>query len=589
MYNSKLRMTIIITLLVGHAVFASVPAPHFRRPQLPYFMQSMNFQSLRMRVMNGQYIGMIPDRYADLIINPAYINFISTRSLYIDFTDPGLPAFSSTPLLSTNAYNDGHFVRPGWYSFTRLNSMDVKPHYNFAALLPVTNRIHIGFSHRLLFDYGPYLKQHQHTVWTTKNNYSTINPQLMRLEVNRNQQTITGSITELIAGLKLSSRLYTGLRLGHYLYRQDGNMFNSKWGNFPHNSFADLDNDKLSTDGDHLETGLGLMFRITQSLLVGAYGAFTVGDGQYSVSAQDTSNYWQEDVPDTVYYHRNHFLITSQQKSKSVSHKPSFSIMIEWKPNSVFTLRSAFIYTRLNNELTGSIVAQDTSNRDQTYDERDNNVYYFRRQQNEGFGISWLSGNGDETTKSISCFISAIYHPNQNWTLFSGLHIQRQNYHYEIDESSSNENGNLTTFSLYKPETIKTRYFDDKKYSIYASGNRFTASLPVGLFAHIYHGFSIIIGTDVVISIAKSDASGELLYFKKSNQYWENENLVVNDQEENRLEKFSSQAPKIFDRSTHNYIGFQYTHPSGTTFYVKSAGGELFNSTKWVFGFEYAW
>ena len=263
--------------------------------------------------------------------------------------------------------------------------------------------------------------------------------------------------------------------------------------------------------------------------------------------------------------------------------------MIEWKPNSVFTLRSAFIYTRLNNELTGSIVAQDTSNRDQTYDERDNNVYYFRRQQNEGFGISWLSGNGDETTKSISCFISAIYHPNQNWTLFSGLHIQRQNYHYEIDESSSNENGNLTTFSLYKPETIKTRYFDDKKYSIYASGNRFTASLPVGLFAHIYHGFSIIIGTDVVISIAKSDASGELLYFKKSNQYWENENLVVNDQEENRLEKFSSQAPKIFDRSTHNYIGFQYTHPSGTTFYVKSAGGELFNSTKWVFGFEYAW
>ncbi|MBN2012211.1 hypothetical protein JW960_22975 [candidate division KSB1 bacterium] len=588
-HRRYLCFTWIFLFFVGSA-FASVPTSQLQEPAIPFYMQSMNFQTVRMQIFGVHYSGMVDDKYSDLIVNPAYINAITQKYFYIDFASPDQIDIITTPLLSTQPYTDSYFVRPSWYGSTSYNTIDTNPHYNFAMLLPLSNRLKVGIFHRLIFDYGPFLMEQSYTDWAGASRGDSYynnneNAELKRLEVDDNQQTVKGSQSEIIVGINLTSRLDLGLRLGHYIYRQDGDLYDSKWGYFPHNSFADLNEDDLNVDGNQYESGLGILLHPNDNFTVSAYGGITTGDGDRATAVLDTSHSWSERDTDPRYYSFSHSYMTSRSGSDIDSKKPKFTLSVEWKLKESLKLRSAYSYTKLNNDFSGTIMANDTSNSDQTYDDWDNSSYHFRRVQSEDFSQTSLTSAGEETSEVMSWYISLIYQPDENWTLFGGLHFQKQHYHYEIDEFSTNENGSFTMYSLYNPGTSQSYYFDDKRYTIESNSDRFVCSAPIGLFARVYNGFSLIIGTDIVLSLSEDKSTADLLYSTKHQQKWSNGNLTVDDLEENRLERFNSQEPKIFTRTKNNYFGFVYAHKSGINFYVKT-GGDLFTSNTWTFGFE---
>lgn len=588
MYLKKRIIFTVMMCCFVYSTFAQVPALQFKKPEIPYFMESMDFQSVRMQIFSTHYSGLVTDKYSDLNWNPASINQIDKKYFYIDFTKPNNSPVNRMPSLSSDAYSDNYFVRPSWYSSTSYNSVDYTPVYNAAILLPLSERLKIGVFHRLVFDYSPFLmkRSYSYSAAPTGGLPYTDDYELKRLEAEDNQQTTVGSQTQVIVGLDLFTKLDIGLLLGHYLYRQDGELYDSEWGYFPHQSFADLNKDKLEVNGDQYEIGIGGLYHLSDEISIGAYIGQTIGDGKRMVTESDTSDNWTERDTDPDYYNFSHSYLTSQSNSDVDSDRPKFTLMFEWKLKDDLKLRSSFSYIQLNSDFSGNIAARDTSNGERTYDQYVNsNLYAFRKQKTESFRYTSLTGNGKERSEIINGYVSLIYQPTPEWTLFGGFYLLKQNYHFQADEQSTNKNGSFNLYTLWDPGSNKSYYIDDKRYLVKSDRNLLIGSIPIGLFAEIYKGFSIIIGTDLVMSYTENESSSDLLYKSKLQQKWENGSQTVDDLEENRRERFISQEPKLLTRTTNTYLGFQYRHTSGMNFYVK-ASDDLFSFGKWGFGFE---
>jgi hypothetical protein len=181
-----------------------------------------------------------------------------------------------------------------------------------------------------------------------------------------------------------------------------------------------------------------------------------------------------------------------------------------------------------------------------------------------------------------------IYAPRRDWSLFGGVQIQRRSFQQKVDESSDYTSHAWRGYSIYRPETYREYSVHEKIYSFEAHYTEWSVFLPIGLRARVVKGLYVILGTDLELSLTDQDSKGRVLYPKRITRKWEDDGLVVEDEEFDRYEEYRSDPAKDFARTLGHRFGITYEHPSGAKLYIRSFG-DVFHSENWALGFEMNW
>jgi len=590
--RNRISLIIAIALLgCSVSISADVPSPETRNPAVPYFMRSMEFQTLQTLIFSPQYAGMVRDSYADLLWNPAFICGQKEKSVYFDL-NLGRGASSADLLPVDPSYYSGNYiVAPRWYSQTTINTMNVDPHYNVAALIPLHPKWTLGLFNRALFDYGPFRSTlyWEENRWgaAADNKYFDTQYELQRLEIDDNQQTIFGIQNEAILGYSLSKKLDLAFRLGHYLYDRDGTLYDSKWGVYPHNTFGDLNDEALEINGHHIEAGLGITYHIDDKTRIGLYWGWMNGSSSETTTSRDTSCSWSERDTNTKYYDEDHYELNSSNIYESDATRPRFTLTFEREVNSNFTFRSFLSGSWANTDISGKTASWDTTCGEYTYDYYSGS-YYFRKHTFHGGLKSSLSGTGEERSSQWKWFASLIWTPGESWAAFGGIQIQYETFCQKFEELSDYRTHNWNKYTIYAPESDETIYTHDKVYAFDSESKIWSVFLPIGIKAKLAKGLSLLVGTDMIMTLTDGKSNGALLYPERITQKWQDENLIVEDLEINRYEEYHSQPAKEFDRTIYHHFGLMYEHPSGVCVFFRSSG-EVLDTANWAMGFSYNW
>lgn len=574
-------------------ILSDVPYPRIHPPNIPYFLESIEFQTMQMNIFPQRVSGMVMDVYSDLQWNPAYILKHTGKSVYFDFNPQIGKSIYTIPLVTLyqnyNEYSTDLMVLPRWYSTSSVNTLQTTPIYNFSTLLAVNSRLSIGFINRSLFDYGPFRSSsYQYWEMISLGDYAadaSLEPK--RMEVDENQQIVFGNQSEVILGYKLVEKIDLGFRIGHYIFNSEGNLYDSKWAMYPHSSYADLNDETLDIYGDHLELGIGLLYKFGSKTQFGIYAGVNNGSGTEEIASLDTADSWSEKDTDPTYYLISEYYLNSKDSYTSTGKKPNITFTFERKLSNDFVIRSFLYSSKSNIDITGSVSSADTTYGDRTYDvwDRDTEQYYFQRVESHGSRESGLDGSGEEKKNQWKWFISLIYAPEGLWSAFVGIQIQSYVLSQTFEENSDYFRHNWSNYTGFVSKNYRWYNKQVKYYSVERNFEELSLLLPLGLKAKVTRGLNIILGTHVSLSFQDQNAKGKVLYAERITRRWVNGTLVVNDEEYDRYEEYNSNPEKVFNHTVGHSFGITYDHPSGAKLFFRS-GGDIFNTANWGLGFE---
>lgn len=594
-YRKSILLICSIILAVS-GTLADVPPPRLHRPDIPYFMESMRFQTVEMRIFAPEVSGMVMDPYSDLHWNPALVLSETETSLYLDFNPQvDIPAFAFpmfTLYRSYYRYSTEYMVLPRWYPNTSVNTVDTRPLYNVAGLAALTPRLSIGFINRSLFDYGPFRSAYRQ-YYGFRADFALgasfpaeLEPE--RLEVDNNQQKVIGTQSEFLVGFKLSEKLDLGLRLGHYVYDREGTLYNSKWATYPHSSFANLDDESLDISGNHVETGIGLMYRLSDNTLLGIYGGFLNGNGTEKIASLDTADSWWERDTNPDYYRISEYLMDSEESYSSSGKRRNLTLTLERHVSPNFTFRSFLSASWRKSDISGSVASSDTS-----YGDRGGEVWDWRtdreydRRESHSSREGGLSGSGDENENRWKLFASLIYAPGESWSAFGGIQVRYHTIDRSFDETSDYMSHSWEKYTVPGSVEYRYHYTHDKIYTVKENHKKWSVFLPIAVKAKVVSGLFVILGTDLSLTLTDENSEGRLLYPERMTRRWENGTLTVEDIETDRYEEYRSDPAKGFSRSIEQRFGLVYEHPTGAKLFVRSLG-DILHTANWALGFEIA-
>jgi hypothetical protein len=595
----KKRILGLAMCILALPATAEVPSARLRTPNVPNFLQSMEFQTVQMQVFPAEVSGMIPDAYSDLMWNPAFLAGLTKKSAYLDFhsmTQSPLFAGQGTGIQTVNyrTYGDEQLAAR-WAPQTSIYSVQIVPLYDFGILLPVGPKIAIGIFNRTVFDYGPFLQAMSGggKAWDEAADYNsrfpggaTLVPQ--RMEADENQQTVLGNQLEASAAVRLSGTLDLGVRLGYMTYNRHGDLLNDRWANYPHASFGDLEDESLKISGHHFEAGAGLMVRPNSTTRIGLYGGIASGDGTEDSASRDTTRTWSETDLDPRYFSKSFYFLNSLQKHEESGSRPQFALTVEKRFSEKWMVRAFAKASWSDVDVTGNLAASDTSWADRTYDEWDYSTTHFRRVMSHGSRSSDFAGDGIEKTRLFNGFVSAVYEPNGEWSLFGGLHVQRYTFSQDFSETSHLRSHNYSEYSVYKPETYRDASALEKEYLVKTEFDRWSLWIPAGLQVRVVRGLSVLLGSGIAFSLDHEKSEGERLYPYKDTARWKDGSKLVDDHEIDRYELFSSNPAKTLNRQWGRYFGLVYGHPCGVKAYLRF-GDDFSQMNNWAFGFGVDW
>ena len=578
-------------------VLSDVPSPRIHPPNIPNFLESMEFQTMQMNIFPQRVSGMVMDVYSDLQWNPAYILKHTGKSVYFDFNPQIGKSIYTIPrgILYQNydEYSNDLMVLPRWYSTSSVNTLQTTPIYNFSTLLTVNSRLSIGFINRSLFDYGPFrLSSYQYWGDSFDDLFSAggsssgeLDPE--RMEVDENQQMVFGNQSEVILGYKLVEKIDLGFRIGHYIFNSEGNLYDSKWAIYPHSSYADLNDETLDIDGDHLELGIGLLYKLGSKTQFGVYAGVNNGNGTEEIASLDSADSWSDKDTDPTYYSISEYYLDSKNSYTSTGKKPNITFTFERKLSNDFVLRSFLYSSKSNVDITGSVSSADTTYGDRTYDVWDNDTeqYYFQRKQSHSSRESGLDGSGEEKKNQWKWFISLIYAPEGLWSAFVGIQVQRNVLSQAFEENSDYFRHKWSNYTGFESKNYRWYKKQVQYYTVERNFEELSLLLPLGLKTMVLPGLNIILGTNIRMSFRDQNAKGKVLYTEKISRRWNNGILVVNDEEYDRYEVYNSSPEKVFNHTVGYSFGITYDHPSGARLFIRS-GGDIFNTANWGLGFE---
>jgi len=391
-----------------------------------------------------------------------------------------------------------------------------------------------------------------------------------------------------MAAYRFSQRLDLGFKIGNYLFRRDGQLYDSKWGIYPHSTFADLNDEHLKIDGDQYSLGFGLLYHPNNKATVGVYGELITGKSTEKSASIDSSDSWSERDSNPDYFSFYNYDLTARQAYDAEAKRPTWTATYEKKISDRLTFRSFLKNSRSTTEIDFSTLTEDTTFTDRTYDTYNSGTTYFQRLISHRVGRQRFSGEGQEDYSLWTWFASLIFHDENGWSLFGGLQLNKYHSEKEYQEESDYYSASDYTYQYYDPHTTAYLSTHEKYYEYSAESDRWVVSVPLGIKARVVEGFYLILGGEIHYYLTSGWEKGRLLYPEVVLKTWENGSLIVNDLEEDRYEEYSSNPAKELTRSTNVNIGFAYKHPSGINLYVRS-NGNIMETAGWNIGFEYRW
>lgn len=591
-YKRLIVVFLLITICVS-PIFSDVPLPNSRKPDAPYFMEPMNFMTVQLKIFAGDVSGMVIDDYADLSWNPAFLSRLNCRSVYLDMNFYGARQIN-TPVYGPEYYGDSYSVIPRWHQNTYMTGVQTSPLYNLAVLLPINSRLKIAVTSRSIFDYGPFRQAYYWDYYGRMSNlayfdsdvFEDLEPQ--RLEVDDNQQIARGTQTELSTAYQLTKRLDLGVRVGQYIYRRDGDLYDSKWGIYPHSEFADLSDEELDITGNHYNLGIGLLYHPTEKTCFGAYFEMMTGKSDETTASLDTSYSWSERDTDPSYYNIYKYNLDSDKSYETNGSRPTLTLTFEKHLSENVTFRSFFKHSQCNTDIAFATAAEDTSFSDRTYDRYKSGSSYFQRRESFGAHRQHYQGDGTEKESIWKWFASLIYTTENDWSLFGGIQINNRKYDYTIKETSDYYRYSYDIFSYYDEHTEKYHYNHAKYYEYTSVSEQYNLFIPIGIKAKVVKGFYVILGGELQYYLHDEKQKGQLLYPEVITKKWYNTTVTVNDKETDRYEEYSSDPAKNFSRATSVNLGIVYKHSSGANLYIRS-NGNILETYGWDLGFEFQW
>jgi len=67
MSYKRLIMVFLSITICASSIFSDVPPARIHNPNIPYFMESMRFQTMQMNIFSPDVSGMVMDPYSDLV------------------------------------------------------------------------------------------------------------------------------------------------------------------------------------------------------------------------------------------------------------------------------------------------------------------------------------------------------------------------------------------------------------------------------------------------------------------------------------------------------------------------------------------
>ena len=582
----------VFLLIRSINILADVPLSVTRKPAVPYFMEPFIFKTIELSLFSSDVTGMVTDDYGDLMWNPAYLSKVQSRSIYLDlnFGNSSMSGQTVSPYYTSTDY----LVSPSWYQQTYISGIQTTPLYNLALLMPLTERLTIGIINRSLFDYGPFRETYywdyryleSNSYWDNAAIMDDLEPQ--RMEVDDNQQSVYGIQTDIMLAYRLSSRLDLGMKIGNYFYHRKGELYDSKWGFYPHSAFADLNDEQMEIDSDQYTVGFGLLYHLNEKTTWGVYGELITGKSTEESFSTDSSCSWSERDTDPNYFSFYDYDLESSQFYDADATRPVWTITYENKISDKLTFRSFIKHTGSETDINFKTSSEDTTFSDRTYDTYSNSNYHFQRLTSHRANRQHFDGEGKEKSSDWKWFASLVYHTENDWSLFGGIQFSKYNtekeYHDESDYYSASDNN----YQHYYPHTKTYLNIHAKYYEYTSESDQYIVSIPIGIKARVIKGFYLIIGGEMHYYLTDGWEKGRLLYPEVISKKWENGSLIVDDLEEDRYEEYSSNPARNFTRSTNVNIGFAYKHSSGINLFIRS-NGNIMETTVWDLGFEYRW
>ncbi|MBN2425449.1 MAG: hypothetical protein JXR46_06010 [Calditrichaceae bacterium] len=570
------------------SAFAEVPVPQMHQPSLPYFMQRISFQTVTLGIFGGNTSGLVMDKYSDLNWNPAFVLADSENAVYTDFN------YLKPAASYYNYYSGQDAVSPNWYYDTQINSLQTDPLYNFAFVYKVNPNFSFGIINRSLFDYGPFRSISDWRYYSTGTNARVYDAsaynelELKTVEVARNQQKIWGTQTEIFAGYKLSSQIDIGIKAGNYIFRQWGDLFDTRYSGKLHSLVDEKNDEDFRIHGDQAEFGAGFIYHFDHNMDLGIYASVLNGQSSEKNISFDLSDYWSERATDTNYYSIDYTYLQSRHSYSADGLSPFFTIIFQKAINPIITLRSFFSYRQTKNDISGSINAADTAYSDRTFDSYDynNQRYYFTR--DEGFRKTEfsLTGIGDENEKDFKWFVSLIFNQDNKWSAFTAVMLEMQTNDLVLNEESIYSRNAFTQRFFYNPGSEEQYNYYLKNYRYEYNSKLWSAIIPVGINANIIDGFSLLIGADLRFDLLEKSESGDMLYPERIERITQNGTITIEDIETDRPESYNSHQPKEFTKTSAIHFGAFYEHSSGLRLAIKT-DSDILDKSYWKFGLEY--
>lgn len=593
----KTFLTIILILFLSAlSLWTDVRPGITHQPEVPFFLQSMNFRPMQLQIFPQQVAGMVKDPFADLIWNPAFITDQDKTVIYLDLNAQTHPPASQPNFLNRNQFYNSYLLNynpPRYYGTSTYSRLDNSPLYNFAAIFSISKKLKLGVVNRTILDQGSFrdftvhspssfLSQSGYTYYYYNEMLNYSPPE--RESWAKNQQDILGNQVEVFLGYSLSERLQLGIRFGHLTFSRNGRLFNSDKGIFTWTRHERLDKNSLDTSAHHIEAGLGIVFKVGDSTQIALYGGVTTGSGDESLTGQDDFYRLYEDITDNKYFEQYQDFKKCVEKSSFEGNKPTLTLTFIHEFSRSLSLRSLLSCSWSETTTTGTTDGDKQFLDDYGYDTYVSYNTYAYRKRKETIDASFhLTGEETRKTSSWQWFASLTFAPNQSWNLFGGIYLQGSKFTQAVEENASSLRNRHIAYTLYNPTTY--RYYDsfDSTYRLDGEITQWMLFLPLGLKARIIKQVDLILGADLNLTLLEKAMTGSLVYNSRIHRYWYNEKLSSQSVEKDRVEDFSETSPRELTKRIGHNFGLIYHIGKHVDIYLRSHG-EIFRTSNWALG-----
>lgn len=580
----KCLAMIILVFLTCSGLWAEIHEVKTHIPAVPGFLESVFFRTVESMVLPSEASGMVSDPFGDLAWNPAFVLRPEKKILYLDYgmngLSPSILLEKISPALGASTKIPNSLHSSPMYGL--LQPVSETPTINVAVILPLSKRMSLGIINKTVVDKQPFLEAWHHSDWGTEyiQNESSF---------EANTQDCTGIQSELTLGYRISKTMDLGLRAGYYRYSRNGDYLAPRKLNTDNSDIDATTTLTLDMPGEQFDLGLGVMIHIGPSTHLGISGGVTKGETTESTDYDENRNQFDEASSQSGSNQRNLELSASSEGTfKSKGTRKYFTLTFERHLSSKWTLRSFFSYSGYSVDSAGGIFSLDMEEKNyiSTYTIPNFNYQFLTHHvEHERF---MLVGTGTHNATSLKWFASADYHPSNTWKFFGGIQIRHNSLDQEFQERSNFRELYLRQESGADSESEQTDWQKDQSYMVDGEYREWLISLPLGMKVALTDRLDLLIGTDLTLTISRSDLTGEERFNKTIYQKWYNDNLQTQKESNGNTHQYRELSPSTLNKQIRYNLGLTYHAAKGLDLYLHSYCN-IFDTANWSFGLMYRW